>query len=295
MSGKPEAHTPRFLAWLYSTPLQQPVLASLCGIEQEIGASLQPGVDHHVAHTRLEWWRAECARCAAGNPVHPLTRELRDHLQRLAPGTAANSALAGLSGLVDAAIWDLAGATFERREELIAYCRRWAAAMIVPVSWGSGARDSKSQRADAGDTGPDAAAALTGLGAALCELELLGRLDRDALSGRLRVPLDELAQAGVTPEALATTPWPPGLVDLLRSRHRSLRQQLAEAIASLSPQTQQGARGLLVWAALAWQASLRAERALPNPPTASIASAAAANWRAWRAARAAAAGSLGLT
>lgn len=299
MSGKPDAHTPRFLAWLYSTPPQQPVLASLCGIEQEIGASLRPGVDHHVAHTRLEWWRAECARCAAGNPVHPLTRELRDHLERLAPGSAADSALAGLSGLVDTATWDLAGATFERREELTAYCRRWAAAMIVPVSWGSDARERADAAADltrphaATDrTGPDAAAALTGLGAALCELELLGRLDGDARSGRLRVPLDELAQAGVTPEALATTPWPLGLADLLRARHLSLRQQLADALASLSPRTQQGARGLLVWAALAWQASLRAERALPNPSKASIASAAAANWRAWRAARAAAAGRL---
>jgi len=305
MPEKPEAHTPRFLAWLYSTPLQQPVLASLCGIEQEIGASLRPGVDHHVAHTRLEWWRAECARCAAGNPVHPLTRELRDHLERLAPGSPANSALAGLSGLVDAATWDLAGATFERREELTAYCRRWAAAVIVPVSWGSDARDGDSRRANAAadltgpdtaadPTGPDVAADLIALGAALCELELLGRLDGDARSGRLRAPLDELAQAGVAPEALSSRPWPPGLVTLLRARHHALRQQLADAVANLSPQTQQRARGVLVWAALAWQASLRAERSLPNPPAASIASAAAANWRAWRAARAAAAGRLRL-
>lgn len=296
MSGKPEAHTPRFLAWLYSTPLQQPVLASLCGIEQEIGATLRPGVDHHVAHTRLEWWRAECARCAAGNPVHPLTRELREHLERLAPGGAANSALAGLSGLVDTATWDLAGATFERREELTAYCRRWAAAMVVPVSWGSDAGDGASQRADAAAdlTGPHATADLTGLGAALCELELLVRLDGDARSGRLRVPLDELAQAAVPPEALATPPWPQGLADLLRARHHASRQQLADAVADLSPRIQQHSRGLLVWAALASQASLRAERALPDPPTASIASAAAASWRAWRAARAAAAGRLRL-
>ena len=274
MADKPEAHTPRFLAWLYSTRSQQPVLASLCGIEREIGASARPGIDHHVAHTRLEWWRAECARCAAGNPVHPLTRELRIQVQRLAPGGQANTALAGLSGLVDAATWDLAGATFERREELTAYCRRWAAAMVVPVS--------------------GAEVDWTGLGAALCELEMLGNLDGDARSGRLRVPLDELEQAAVAPEALAAPPWPQGLVDILRARHLALRQQLAAAVESLSPEAQRSGRGLLVWAALAWQASVRAERALPNPARASIASAAAANWRAWRAARAAAAGGLRL-
>lgn len=275
MSEKPEAHTPRFLAWLYSTPSQQPVLGSLCAIEREIGASLRPGIDHHVAHTRLEWWREECARCAAGTPVHPLTRELRTHVEQLAPGSGTNSSLAGLSGLVDAATWDLAGATFERREELKAYCRRWAAAMVVPLA-----------------SFPETD--WTDLGAALREIELLGDLASDARSGRLRVPLDELAQAGVAPEALATPPWPQGLVEILRARHRALRDQVAATVASLAPQSQQSARGLLVWAALSWQASLRTERALPRAPMASIASAAAANWRAWRAGRAASAGTLRL-
>ncbi|MGH8170580.1 MAG: squalene/phytoene synthase family protein [Steroidobacteraceae bacterium] len=273
MSGKPEAHTPRFLAWLYSTALQQPVLASLCAIEQEIGASLRPGADHHVAHTRLEWWREECVRCAAGHPVHPLTRELRSHLEQLAPAGRTNSLLGGLSGLVDAATWDLANATFERREELTAYCRRWAAAMVAPVSI---------------ETDP------IELGAALCELELIGHLVRDARWGRLRIPLDELERAAVAPQALATPPWPRELAQILRGRHRALRQQLATAVSGLSSVNQQRVRGLLVWAALAWQASFRAERALPRAPAASIASAAAANWRAWRAARAAAAGRLRL-
>ncbi|MDE2049781.1 MAG: squalene/phytoene synthase family protein [Gammaproteobacteria bacterium] len=286
MTEKPEAHTPRFLAWLYSTRLQQPLLASLCAIEREIRASVQPGLDHHVAHTRLEWWREECARCAAGNPVHPLTRELRMHLEQLTPGIRANSVLAGLSGLVDTATWDLAGATFERRAELTAYCRRWAAAMVAPVSWDTGTRDGGSQGGAAVDW--------SDFGAALCELELLGRLAREARSGRLRIPLDELERAAVAPQALAAPPWPQELVRLLQERHQALRRQLAAAVAGLPPQAQQSARGLLVWAALAWQASLRAERALPHAPAASLAGAAAANWRAWRAARAASSGTLRL-
>ncbi|HEX3845707.1 MAG TPA: squalene/phytoene synthase family protein [Steroidobacteraceae bacterium] len=274
MSAKPEAETPRFLAWLYATRSQQPVLAALCGIEREVNASVRPGVDHRVAHTRVEWWREECARCAAGKPLHPLTRELQTHLEQFAPASQARSALAGLSGLVAAATWDLAAAPFERRAELTAYCRRWAAAMIAPAG---------APGVDWGD-----------FGAVLCELELLGHLARDARSGKLRLPLDELEAAAVTPEALATPPWPQGLANILRGRHRELRQQLATAVARLAPQDQQSSRGLLVWAALAWQASLRAERRLPHEAAASMASAAAANWRAWRAARAAAAGRLRL-
>ena len=264
MPETPEAHTPRFLAWLYSTPSQQPVLAALCALEREIGASLRPGTDHHVAHTRLEWWRGECARCAAGNPVHPLTRELR---------SLTDSPLLGLSGLVDAATWDLAGATFERREELTGYCERWAAAMIAPLA---GEADAPA------------------LGTALRELELLGQLAGDARAGRLRVPLDELAQAGVAPEALAAPPWPQGLADVLRARHQLLRAQLAAVVGGLPHPSQQGVRGLLVWAALSFQESQRAERALPRARTASIATAAATSWRAWRAARAAAGGRLRL-
>jgi phytoene synthase len=274
MPGKPEAGSPRFLAWLYSTPAQQPLLAALCAIEREVGTSLRPATEHQVAHARLQWWHEECARCAAGQPVHPLTRELRMHLEALMPGAAVESVLAGLSGLTDAATWDLASATFERRAELTAYCRRWALAMLAPhgapeVDW-------------------------TDFGAALRELELLEHLARDARLGRVRVPLDELEQARVTPSALATPPWPQGLVGILQGRHRTLRQQLAVAVAALAPPIQQRDRGLLVWAALAWQASRRAEGALPRAPAASVASAAAANWRAWRAARAAAAGSLRL-
>lgn len=279
MSEKPEAHTPRFLAWLYSTPSRQPALAALCAIEREIGASLRPGLDHHVAHTRLEWWREECGRCVAGHPVHPLTRELRTELENLTPAVEVNSLLAGLSGLVDTATWDVAAATFERRAELTAYCRRWAAAMITPASWSIGTRAENGW---------------TEFGAALRELELLDRLVPDARSGRLRLPLDELEQAAVTPQIVAAPPWPPGMVALVRTRHRALRERLATAVASLSPRDQQSFRGLVVWGAVAWQASLRAERALPGAPAASIASAAAASWRAWRAARLATAGTLRL-
>ncbi len=282
MSEKPDARTPRFLAWLYSSPSQQPVLAALCGIEREIAASLRPGIDHHVAHTRLEWWRAECERCAAGTPAHPLTRDLRQRLEALAPGARALSALAGLCGLVDCAVWDLAGATFERRAELTAYCRRWAAAMITPVSSSTDARDGGPQAATPVDW--------SDLGAALREIELLGDLADEARAGRLRLPLDELERAAIAPQALATPPWPLGLMAILRGRQQALRRQLAAAVADLSPQTQRGARGLLVWTALASHESARAERAMPHPPAASAASAAAANWRAWRAARAAAAG-----
>jgi 15-cis-phytoene synthase len=277
MPDKPEASSPRFFAWLYCAPSQQPVLAALCALEREIEASLRPGIDHQVAHTRLEWWREECGRCAAGNPAHPLTRELRTHLEPLAC-ERTNSALAGLPGLVEVARCDLARATFERRAELTAYCRLWAAAMITPMSLAA----------------DDAPVDSPHWGALLREIELLGELARAARAGRLRLPLEELERARVAPETIATPPWPAAVAQMLGERHRALRRELAALLASLAPASQQRRRGLLVWSALCWHGSRRAQRALPHPPEPSIASAAAMNWRAWRAARAAAAGRLHL-
>jgi len=261
----------RYLAWLYSPASQQPVFAKLCEMESEIAGSLRPGIDHHVAHARLQWWREECERCAQGRPVHPLTRELVK-VYGAVPG-GQPSPLAGISGFVDTAVWDLAGATFETRKELTAYCDRWAAAMFETAA------DSRWR----------------GLGAAVREIELLADLAREAHVGRLRVPLEELERAGVEVRSLAKPPWPAPLVALMRERHEALRATIGECLGALGREQQTEFRGLLVWAALAWKQSARTQRALPNIISPRRYHALADGWLAWRAARRAAAGNLRLS
>jgi 15-cis-phytoene synthase len=273
--ARPEASTARALAWLYSPPQQRPLLAALIGVEGEIGASLKAGVDHQVAHARLEWWRAECARCAAGEPTHPLTQAA---LACFAGGDPAP--LAGLGGLVDAAVWDLAAATFETRQELRAYCDRWAEAMIVPLA-----------RLASPELDPAAARAL---GAALRQGELLSRLAPDARAGRLRLPIDELTRAPVDPACLARPPWPAALAALLREQHALLRAQLAAAVRALPPAAQPALRALMVWAAIGSAGSRRAERRLPHTPPQGDDQGLLDGWRAWRAARRASGGRFAL-
>ena len=281
MADSPEPQTLRYLIWLYSAPLERAPLAALCELEREIASSLRAGMDHLVAHTRLAWWREECLRCDAGNPQHPLTRELL--AARAAPGRGTGAgAAAGLSGLVENAAWDLAAATFETRAELEAYCRRWAAAMIAPLAPSGAAPQAAPE------------GVWLDLGGAVREIELLTELAPDAARGRIRLPLDELDAAGVPLASLARPPWSGALPRLLRERVRALRPQLARAVAQVPPALQPSARGALIWAALASQAARRLERALPHPTRPAGASALAASWRAWRAARAAMAGRLRL-
>jgi phytoene synthase len=271
----PGASAIRALAWLYCPPQQRPALEALCGIESEIAASLAPGLDHQVAHARLAWWRDECTRCASGRAAHPLTRALTACLAGREPAP-----LAGLAGLVDAAVWDLAAATFETRRELRGYCERWAEGMIVPLmQLTEPAADPAVARA---------------LGAALREGELLASLVPQARAGRLRMPLDELAAAGVDPGQLAHPPWPAALAARLRARHEELRAQLATAGRALPAQARAPLRALLVWAALAQAQSRRVARRLPDAARGSDDHGAFDGWRAWRAARRADAGRLAL-
>jgi phytoene synthase len=314
-AGSPPASHPlqptRYLAWLYSPPLQRPVLAALCEIESEIATSLRAGLDHHVAHTRLQWWREECERCAQARPVHPLTRELVKAYGALTVNphsggatSPAPSPLAGIMGFADTAVWDLAGATFETRRELTAYCERWAAAMIEPIAAHAAATGASAlgatESVPAAETAPTAAGApdksrWRALGAALREVELLANLAPEAHSGRLRVPLDELERAGVDPASLARPPWPAALTTLLRERHEALRAAIMENVSGPEPDEQANFRGLLVWAALAWQLSRRAQRVLPNAIASRRYHALADGWHAWRAARHAVTGNFRLS
>ncbi len=362
---KPNMLSPvRYLAWLYSPVSQQPAFAALCAIESEVAASLRPGIDHHVAHARLQWWRDEAERSARGQAVHPLTRELVKAYAdgcSVAPGAGGASSALGApsserasrsrglrfpdtSGFVDTAVWDLASATFETRRELTAYCERWAAAMfetaaavaaahaaasdhavesthsapsgyLAPTDR-SGRAGRSGQSAPTGQSAPDRSAfagdasmALEGeiaepgstpsqwrtLGAAVREIELLANLGPEAYAGRLRVPLDELERAGVDPKAVPKPPWPAPLAALLAQRHAALRAVIANGVVAIASEAQASYRGLLVWAALAWRMSLRAEGALPGMIAPGPFHALTDAWQAWRAARRATTGTFRLS
>lgn len=265
VDGRGLTGSARDFAWLYSPAPLRAVLGPLLEIEREIAAALRPGLDHGVAHVRLAWWREECGRCAAGRAAHPAARDL----------LAAAGRPVDPIGLVATAEWDLAGATFDTRAELGSYCERWASAMTQIAAQSVG--DAPFGRA---------------FGTALKEIELLVGLGGDARAGRLRLPLDELAEAGIEPSALVTAPWTPALCRLVARRHRAARMALAESITALAGADQPALRGLLVWGALGLRASRRAERAavrggVPagSPEGAQRASRLADAWQAWRAAR----------
>jgi phytoene synthase len=263
------AGTPRYFAWLYGGERMQAILKPLFGIESEINAALQPGLEHSVAHVRLTWWAEEAQRLRGGHALHPMTRGL---LTQWPPASGAGP---DISGLVDIATWNLAAATFESGAELAGYCDRWARALPQVAAMCAAAAPLRIAQ-DFGHS----------LGVALCELEMLVSLQYAARHGRLRMPLDELTALNVAPDTLASTPWPSALCERLRARHQQLRAALQTSCELLQLPGQRAAlRGLLVWAALMHQHSRRAEHALPQSWQRSRWDGISDALRAWRAAR----------
>jgi phytoene/squalene synthetase len=259
----------RYFVWLYSPPEQRIVVQSLLGLEREIAGTERTVTEHQVVHVRLEWWRQECERFAKSTPVHPLTRVLTEAARQLNLPESPRT----LGGFVDVATWDLAGATFETRRELQAYCARWSSAMFESVAAYTGA--------------VSAFEAIRALGTAVREIEFLAELARDAHGGRLRLPLDELERAAVEPQSLAKPPWPESLAVLLRERLTALRSSVDAASGELRRADPARLRSLFVWAGLARRLARRMERALPMPVSAGRADTLAESWYAWRAARSA--------
>ena len=99
----PPAGSPRYFALLYTQANLRPLLRALLALADEISAGGARGLDHSVAHLRLEWWRGEAERFARGEPQHQWLRAL------LAQHPASRGL--DLQPLVQAAALDLATQT----------------------------------------------------------------------------------------------------------------------------------------------------------------------------------------
>lgn len=262
----PPAGGSRHLVWLFAPASLRDPLAALFAIEREIESSLRPGIDHAVAHARLEWWSDECGRLARGAPAHPLSRAL------LAGALAAQASPPDLRGIVEAARLDLAAVAYETREELDEALRTWAlAAFRTVVALGAGGLPGLGV----------AERFVQQAGPALRELERLATLATDAWVGRILMPLGRGEEG---PSRWRAQPWPQECVTLLGSRLAAARQALAGAASALDPAQRPAQRAALVWCALAARLAGRAAACLPSQYAPSRLDPLSDTFVAWRAA-----------
>jgi len=157
----------RYFALLYTPAEHRAALALLMALGDEISAGLARGLDHSVAHARLDWWRLEAERYAAGSARHPWLRASSAELTSSA-GRASGGRLLNLQPLLEGAALDLAEGLQSGESQ-----QRVHAALFVTAAEALGGASISERLRDQ----------LAALGALTRHFE---RLSQDALAGARR-------------------------------------------------------------------------------------------------------------
>jgi phytoene synthase len=212
----------RYFSLLYAPENKREQLLALYVIDAEIRESAQ-SANHDVAHTRLQWWRAEIDRLVNGSPQHPAMRVLNDSL-------GERTSFAKLHETIVAADMDLARMTYSNMAELRAYSSRSggaiqelaAAQLVAPLPLDAAVRAIANR-----------------IGIGVRQSEMLRDLRQDAYAGRVYLPQERLTRHNVTLEDMRGREVAAHLKAALRefkdAVSEELRSALASAPASLRP------------------------------------------------------------
>jgi phytoene synthase len=223
----------RYFAVLYAPEPARPLLRALYAFEAEIRDTVR-ATSHDVSHTRLQWWRGEVDRLLAGRPEHPVTRGLLPLRE-----TGADVSL--LHEVMVAADIDLACIALNDADEVAALAVR-SSGSVQSLAAAASSRPRVVSNAEL--------AFARRLGDAIAGVESLRDLRTEVAAGRLRLPLDQLQQAGVDPARLLDDPAPTGLAGVLQQEKERLQRQFASLETLLNRDERSAQRQGLVLAAL---------------------------------------------
>ena len=223
----------RYFAVLYAPEPARPLLNALYAFDAEIRATVR-ATSHDVSHTRLQWWRGELDRLLAGRPEHPVTRGLL-------PLREAGADLALLHEVMVAAEIDMARIALNDADEVAALAFRSSGSVqSLAAAASSRPRTASTRELEFARR----------LGEAIAGVESLRDLRADVAAGRIRLPLDQLEQAGVDPAHLLDDPAPAGLAGVLQREKERLQRRLASLETLLHRDERRAQRQGLVLAAL---------------------------------------------
>ncbi|WP_430910556.1 phytoene/squalene synthase family protein [Methylobacterium sp. sgz302541] len=194
-------------------------LYAFCRLSDDAVDDAPRGIGRHEAVDRLA---ARLERAAAGDPLdHPADRALADLL-------AAHAVPAALpAALIEGLAWDAAGRRYASLPDLRAYAARVAASVGAVMTLVMGVRD------------PATLARACDLGVAMQLTNIARDVGEDARAGRLYLPLDWLAEAGIDPDAFLADPRPTqairGVVARLLAAADPLYARSEAGIAGLPP------------------------------------------------------------
>lgn len=185
-----------------------------------------------VRQQKLQWWHAEIQRLFSGQAQHPVTLALTPIIARFnLPREHFEEIIAGME-------MDLGKSRYANYRELGLYCHRVAGVVGLMSAEIFGYTDRNTLKY------------AHELGMAFQLTNILRDVHEDALKGRVYLPLDELAHAGLDADHILQHRSSPALTAVLTALGKHAQQHYAQAFALLPPADRYAQRAGLMMAAI---------------------------------------------
>ena len=176
----------RYLCALFAPAHRRPALVALLALNLELGRIRERVGEPMLGRIRLAWWRETVDGVFAGTPRrHPVAGALAEAVARHPIPREA------LAGMIDAREREFAGRGFPSFEALDRFASGTSGAL------------QRACLAVLGVDAPEAATAADHVGAALALIGAVRGVPRGARAGRVCLPLDALAGAGLDVDGLS--------------------------------------------------------------------------------------------
>ena len=169
-----------YYSFLFLPKPKRLAITALYAFCREVDDVADECTDLNIARTKLAWWRAEIANLYAGNPQHPVTQALQASVRDY------NLAEEHFLEIIDGMEMDLDQNRYRDFKELQLYCYRVASVVGLLSASIFGYSDRRTLKY-AHD-----------LGLAFQLTNIVRDVGEDARRGRIYLPLEELAQYGVS-------------------------------------------------------------------------------------------------
>jgi 15-cis-phytoene synthase len=172
-----------YYSFVFLPPDTRRAITAFYALCRELDDVVDECHEREVAEVKLDWWRVEIERFAAGVPQHPTTRALHDTPQ----GRAVAPAL--LLEIIDGMAMDLDHPRYPDFKSLHLYCYRVAGVVgevAAAIFGGPRSENDREIRRYAHE-----------LGLAFQLTNIIRDVGEDARRGRIYLPQDELARFGV--------------------------------------------------------------------------------------------------
>ena len=225
-----------YYSFVFLPPETRRAITAFYALCRELDDVVDECHERQVAEAKLDWWRAEIARFAAGEPEHPATRALADTPQ----GRAIPAAL--LLEIVDGMAMDLDPTRYPDFKSLHLYCYRVAGVVgEVAAAIFNGPRSDHDR---------DIRRYAHELGLAFQLTNIIRDVGEDARRGRIYLPQDELARFDVREADLLDGRDTPEFKALMQFQYERAVAHYESALAALPASARRSQRPGLVMAAI---------------------------------------------